>query len=285
MSHDRGRIWHTFEVPVGSPTPSEPLDFRDLEVLSPDEIVLMAAGPGENSRVFRTEDGGSSWSLCVINEEPEGFWDGIAFWDQERGLLVGDSVDGKLTILRTLDGGCSWQPIPRSAIPDAIPGEYAFAASGTSLAVAGESTAWIATGGSVARVYRSTDGGDSWIAVETPISAGTPGSGIFSIAFRDAQHGVIVGGDYEHPDQVLTLAAWTEDGGQSWQPASSFPKGYRSGVAWQKGRQRWVAVGPTGFDVSRDGRDWQPHAESLPGFHAVDGNWISGADGRAAYLP
>ncbi|MHC4824080.1 MAG: WD40/YVTN/BNR-like repeat-containing protein [Planctomycetota bacterium] len=285
MSSDRGRTWLSLEVSPGHPAPVEPLDFRDLEVLSPDEIVLMAAGPGENSRVFRTEDRGSTWLLCAINEDPEGFWDGIAFWDSQRGLLIGDPVDGKLTILRTADGGRTWEPTPRGGIPDAIPGEYAFAASGTSIAVAGESQAWIATGGSVARVYRSQDGGDSWEIVQTPISAGTPGSGIFSIAFRDTQHGVIVGGDYERPEQVLTIAAWTEDGGQTWTRAQKFPLGYRSGVSWQANRRRWVAVGPTGIDTSADGRDWKPLRETLPGFHSVAGNWISGADGRAAYLP
>lgn len=285
MSLDGGRTWQQVEVPVGSPTPAEPLDYRDLEVLSPAEIVLMAAGPGENSRVFRTQDGGTHWSLCAINQDPEGFWDGIAFWDAQRGLLVGDPLDGKLTILRTSDGGRSWHPTPTTGIPAAIAGEYAFAASGTSLAVAGDSRAWIATGGSVARVYRSTDGGDSWEVVESPLSAGTPGSGIFSIAFRDAQHGVIVGGDYERPEQVLTLAAWTEDGGQTWHPADSSPAGYRSAVSWQPRHRRWVAVGPTGIDISKDGRTWNPLPDSLPGFHSVDGNWMSGADGRAAYLP
>ena len=280
VSHDAGRTWTAHAPDLAA---DDVLDFRDIEAFSQDEVVLMAAGPGGASRVFRTENGGISWEICAVNQEPEGFWDGIAFWNRERGLLVGDPVDGRLTVLRTLDGGRSWTPVPAAGLPLAVEGEYAFAASGTSVAVAGEELAWIATGGSVARVYGSTDGGETWQVQTSPLSAGTAGSGIFSIAFRDAQNGVLVGGDYELADQVLINAAWTTDGGLSWHAAESMPAGYRSGVSWHPRRKQWVAVGPTGTDVSSDGIHWSPSDVELSGFHSVDGNWMSGAEGSTAH--
>lgn len=281
ISRDAGRTWISRSPKLGA---DDVLDFRDVEAFSADEVVLMAAGPGGASRVIRTENGGISWEICAVNQEPEGFWDGIAFWNHDRGLLVGDPVDGRLTVLRTEDGGRSWASVPVAGLPKAIEGEYAFAASGTSLAVAGENLAWIATGGSVARVYRSTDGGDHWEVQDSPLSAGTAGSGIFSIAFRDAQNGVLVGGDYEQPDQVLTIAARTTDGGETWQAAASMPQGYRSGVSWHPRRRHWIAVGPTGADFSSDGLHWTPFQTELTGFHSVDGNWMSGAQGSTAHL-
>lgn len=278
---DGGRTWIQLALPEDLPPT---LDFRDVEALTAAEAVLMSAGPGGESRIFRTSDGGQSWEIGPVNDHPDGFWDGIAFWDQKRGLLVGDPIDGRLTVLRTLDGGRSWTAVPTAGLPVAVEGEYAFAASGTSVAVMDENLAWLATGGSVARIYRSEDGGDTWQIHPTPISAGTGGSGIFSIAFRDADHGVIVGGDYEKPNQVLTIAAWTEDGGRSWTPAEVMPQGYRSGVSWDARRQRWVAVGTNGVDVSPDGKVWTALDEPLPWFHSVDGGWMSGAKGNTGRL-
>ena len=51
-------------------------------------------------------------------------------------------------------------------------------------------------------MFHSTDRGRTWTATETPVKAGTASAGIFSIAFRDRDHGVIVGGDYRKPDEV-----------------------------------------------------------------------------------
>lgn len=278
---DGGRSWTQLTLPEGAP---DTLDFRDIEALTAAEVILMSAGPGGESRIFRTSDGGQSWEFGPVNDHPDGFWDGIAFWDQNRGLLVGDPIDGSLTVLRTTDGGRSWDSVPAAGLPPAIEGEYAFAASGTSVAVHGEDLAWLATGGSVARVLRSEDGGDTWKVHPTPMSTGTAGSGIFSIAFRDANHGVIVGGDYEHPDQVLCIAAWTEDGGRTWHPAEVMPGGYRSGASWDARSGRWIAVGTNGVDTSRDGKHWKPLQAPLPWFHSVDGAWMSGAKGSVGRL-
>lgn len=271
--------WQRRDVPQ-----AEALDFRDLEALEDGAVVLMSAGPGEASRIYRSEDQGHSWQEVVRNTDADGFWDGMAFWQGGVGLLVGDPVDGHLTLLRTEDGGRHWQPLPQSSRPPAEVGEYCFAASGTSLAVHSGGLAWLATGGTRARVWRSEDHGDHWQEVPTPMIEGGEGTGIFSIAFRDALHGVIVGGDYLQPDARLRVAAYTDDGGKHWRlcgPEQS-PGGYRSGVCWSESHQAWIAVGPNGSDWSRDGRRWQPLAESA--FHAVDGEFLSGPAGAVGRL-
>ena len=91
-------------------------------------------------------------------------------------------------------------------LPPALENEGAFAASGTNIAVFGKSHAWIGTGAGVkARVLRTTDRGRTWTIAETPLIAGAS-AGIFSVAFRDAKHGVIVGGDYRKENEAIDTA-------------------------------------------------------------------------------
>jgi photosystem II stability/assembly factor-like uncharacterized protein len=203
---------------------------------------------------------------------------------------MGDPIEGRFLILTTGDGGRIWQRAPGSRPPPALPGEGAFAASGTCLIVEGEWNAWFGTGGAkAARVFRSTDRGHTWTAHETPIRAGEPTSGIFSLAFRDTDHGIAVGGDYKETRASRHVMARTSDGGRTWSvPDGPGPGGYRSAVAYIPGGTppTLIAVGPTGADLSSDdGMSWKPLG-SL-GFHAVafDGpaaGWAVGEDGKIA---
>lgn len=184
-------------------------------------------------------------------------------------------------ILRTEDGGRSWRHLREAARPYAVPGEFAFAASGTSVCVQPGGLAWIGTGGAgAARAWRSADGGRNWETFDTPLFQGRESAGIFSIAFADALRGAIVGGDYLLPEARERTAAWTEDGGRTWTLAAEPPGGYRSCVAaWDGG---FVCTGPNGTDWSADGgRTWRRIAE---GFHAVAPPFAAGSGGRLGRL-
>ncbi|MHC5541349.1 WD40/YVTN/BNR-like repeat-containing protein, partial [Singulisphaera rosea] len=133
---DGGLHWTTEVVPGASS-----LDFRDLHAWDSDNACLLSIGPGESSRIYRTDDGGKRWSLSYKNTDPKGFLDALAFWDEEHGLALGDPVDGRFTILATDDGGKSWQCLSSEGVPPALPGEGAFAASGTCLVVGGRQLA------------------------------------------------------------------------------------------------------------------------------------------------
>jgi photosystem II stability/assembly factor-like uncharacterized protein len=231
---DGGNSWQAAQVPG-----AEALDFRDVEAFNADLAYLLSAGSGELSRIYKTTDAGKSWTLQFTNKDPKGFFDCMAFWNRDRGIAVGDPVadnSGKLKfeLIATEDGGKNWKPIPPDSIPPAIVGEGAFAASGTCIAVQGSANVWFATGGKVARVFRSTDAGKTWSVADTPISHGPDSTGIFSIAFRDAIHGVIAGGDYKHPEQDGPHLACSNDGGLTWILSTSAPQTYFSAVAFAK---------------------------------------------------
>jgi photosystem II stability/assembly factor-like uncharacterized protein len=247
----------------------------------------MSSGPGAASRVYRTEDGGRTWKLSLENPDPSGFFDAIAFWNRKDGLLLGDPVGNRFILYRTSDGGRSW--IRLTALPAANPGEGAFAASGTALAVATGGRAWFGTGGvHGARVIRTTDGGRSWQAAETAIRHDAESAGIFSIAVMpDGIHAIAVGGDYRRPDDPAATAAYTTDGGATWTLSTAPPSGYRSGVCFHD-RTHAMATGPSGTDRSSDsGVTWTRsngggyHACVFAGLHV----WFSGSEGRVTSLP
>ena len=224
---DGGNSWQAAQVPG-----AEALDFRDVEAFNADLAYLLSAGPGGLSRIYKTADGGKSWTLQFVNADPKGFFDCMAFWDRDHGIAVGDPVNGSFELITTDNGGRRWKPIPANSLPPAIDGEGAFAASGSCIAVQGRTNVWFATGGKAARVFRSTDAGKTWSVADTPILHGADSSGIFSIAFRDAKHGVIAGGDYKQPEKDGPHLAFTDDGGLTWHLAAISPQFYFSGVAW-----------------------------------------------------
>lgn len=224
-STDGGRSWLATQVPG-----AEALDFRDVEAFDADLVYLLSIGPGEQSRIYKTTNSGKTWNLQFTNKNPKGFFDCMAFWDRDRGIAIGDPVDGRFELIKTADGGKNWDAIPG---PTALPGEGAFAASGTCVAVHGKTDVWFGSGGA-ARVFHSADSGKTWEVFPTPLAHGNDSSGIFSIAFQDELHGVIAGGDYKQPAVSGPNLAFTDDGGKTWKLASISPQWYVSAIALSK---------------------------------------------------
>jgi photosystem II stability/assembly factor-like uncharacterized protein len=279
---DRGATWQQ----VGPPGTTN-LQFRDIEAFSDDSAVILSIGPGDNSRIYVTSDGGRTWALTFVNPDPNAFYDCMTFFDKKRGLALSDPPDGnKFRILATNDGGLSWHVVDPAGMPPALPGEAGFAASGQCITSKGH-TAWFGTGsGAQARVFRSDDRGETWTVSPTPIRSG-PTAGIFSLAFNDENHGLAVGGDFTTPTASPDNFALTSDSGRSWALVPGAPPEYRSGSTWVDGHTA-IAVGPSGSDVSADhGNTWSRFdSGSFDTIDCASANacWASGEQGRAAYL-
>jgi photosystem II stability/assembly factor-like uncharacterized protein len=235
------------------------LDFRDVDAFDEKTAYLLSIGKGESSRIYKTTDGGTTWKLQFRNTEPEAFFDAMAFWDARNGIAFSDPVNGRFIIITTTDGGDTWKRVAAENIPPAMAGEGGFAASGSCITVQGATNVWFGTGGAVARVFRSTDRGNTWSVAETPLASGVESAGVFSIAFKDAKNGVIAGGDYRKPQGSEANLALTADGGKTWKLIEGArPAGYRSCVAYSHDRSALIAVGTSGSDLSTDGgKSWQ----------------------------
>src|SRR5918995_4162433 len=278
---NKGSSWQS----VGPPG-TEALQFRDIEAFDQRTAVILSIGETADAfRIYRTMNAGQTWSLVFQNTEPTAFYDCMAFFDKHRGLALSDPINGRFRILATADGGQSWQVVAAD-MPPALAGEFAFAASGQCITTAGEGDAWFGTGGdAVARVFHSSDRGQTWTVANTPIRSISSG-GISALAFRDPRHGIAVGSDFSPGAASVDTLALTKDGGATWQLNQYTPDGLRSGAHWVTGRDV-IIVGEGGSDVSTDqGRTWRGFDEGS--FDTVDcaggfACWAAGAQGRVAF--
>ncbi|MBT8282972.1 MAG: oxidoreductase, partial [Muriicola sp.] len=162
-----------------------------------------------------------------------------------------------LSVLITRDGGTTWNKIPCADLPKAIPGEGAFAASNTNIAVVGDK-AWIGT--TEGRIYYSPDKGKTWEVFNTPITSNEPTKGIYSLHFQTEKIGIAMGGDYTESEAMNGNKAITVDGGVTWKLVAegSLP-GYTSCVQFvpdSEGREI-VAVSYSGISYSSNqGEKW-----------------------------
>ncbi len=266
---DAGTTWSS-----GIVAGAEQLDFRSLAAFDARRAIVLSAG--SPARMFRTGDGGASWSEAYRNDAPEIFFDALRFADESRGYALADPIAGRFVLLETTDSGATWHELPG---PEAQPGEGAFAASNSSLAVRGDQL-WFATGGAVARVFRSTDRGRTWTSAGAPAPSGAASRGVFSLSFATDRRGALVGGDYQAPGAAGAFAT-TEDGGVTWTPGDP-PPGYRSSVIFL-GSARLVTTGTSGTDSAEIGGRWRALG---PGMNALSGSgltgWAVGAKGRVA---
>lgn len=277
-SLDEGKTWQRLHVKDG-----DTLDFRGIVAFNASTAYLMSIGDGEKSRIYKTTDGGETWNLQYSDNRKEFFLDTIACTSEKECLALGDPINGKFLLLKTIDGE-HWNPLPTDNMPAALGSEGAFAASNSCIVLNGNEI-YFATGGPAARVFHSSDSGLTWTVVRTPIVQGNPSSGIFALAFDGNSRLIAVGGDYKQPDYSERVAAYSADNGRTWQLAAKQPGGFRSAVAYLD-NGRWVAAGPAGEDISTDGGVHWKHSDSLNlnAFFILDvrGGWGVGDKGKVA---
>ncbi len=307
FSPDDGQTWFD-----RSPPAADAVDYRSLAII--DQSTLVVASAGTPALILRSSDQGQSWQQVYRNAHPAAFINSMRFWDSQRGLACGDPIEGEFLVLRTEDGGRTWQTLDCPII--AREGEAGFAASNGLIVMTGSRSAVIGLGGGVAaegevanealasRVLRTDDFGATWTTAEVGVMPAGPAAGIFGLAAGPEGMLIAVGGDYTLPTQALNQIAISDDGGATWRlPAGNKPAGFRSSIVFvppasdqvaerqpapRQSAQRpetltsgyWLATGPSGTDISQTGEDWFPLATS--GFNAIS---HPTALRRAQYLP
>ena len=273
---DAGKSW--VEV---SPPGFDSLQFRDIEVFHPDTVLIMSSG--SPTYILKTFDGGQSWNVVYKNTDEAVFLDAMDFWDQEEGLVFGDAIDKDLFLLKTRDQGMHWERIDTSLLPNVLPGQGGFAASGTCLKVIDPESAILGLGGPNADMLITRDRGKSWTRKSSPISAGEASSGIFSFDFLNGDLGLCAGGNYLGDSLSERCLAITRDGGASWNlilhPAVD---GFYHSSCLVLNNDTMLTMSRFGSSWSYDGGvSWKRQAEACFSMSRFPGGfWASGPEGH-----
>src|ERR1700751_6158535 len=103
-----GKTWRAVVVPG-----AELLQFRDVQGVSDKVAYLQSIGANPTDfRIYKTEDGGATWTMQFQNQLAGAFYDCFAFWTPRRGISHSDSVNGVFPDIRTTHGGPTWNSIP-----------------------------------------------------------------------------------------------------------------------------------------------------------------------------
>lgn len=186
------------------------------------------------------------------------FYDAFMFDKNGRGLAISDpKKDGKphFRIISSKN-----YKKEEGILPKYKEGEAHFAASNSNIAMKGDQV-WIATGGTVSRIFNfNWHKPYFWNVYETPFVSGSSSTGIYSIDFYDENFGIAVGGDYTKQSENINNIATTNDGGKTWKiQASGKNGGYKTCVKIRpksKGKDI-IAVGDQNIEFSNDfGKTW-----------------------------
>lgn len=246
----------------------EKSDFRDIEAFDDKRAIIMSSGTP--AYILKTTDGGQSWKEVYKNTDTAYFLDAMDFWDEKRGMLVGDPINGHFVLMETNDGGETWKEWDTIQTPRANDGEAVFAASGTSLRYVTDIQVSFVTGGAAAR----------WITYNTVLKKshsrqvdfihGNSSQGIFSHTKSQAPH--FVGGDYlcdTCENLNSAKAVWPRIKSQDISFSSiqnNHGVGYRSCVE-AISYNIFIACGTKGVDLMEDSNYWiQISSEA---FHVV----------------
>jgi len=130
---DGGATWLSASLPAGTAGTFSPVDEVFLEFIDAQTgwaaVKLQSGGPFSQGVLYRTVDGGATWSLLPL---PLG--EPVRFADALRGWVAGGAAGDQL--FATQDGGATWQelsPVPAEGPGQVFYGLPVFTADGAAL--------------------------------------------------------------------------------------------------------------------------------------------------------
>jgi len=260
-SEDGGETWILPDYTVA------PMFFA-LSVDPRDADTLLAA---TNIGLLSSVDGGVNWSVPLAPSAIRGVTEVIrsatnpdlvyaAVWCE------GACRPGSARVMRSTDSGATWVAAA-TGLPPTSAGDYSLNRNALTVSPADDRVLYVGltvpgTGDTPAsRVYRSTDGGDSWSEVTRP-SAYLGSQGWYDNAITTKP---------TNPDVVIAAGVYyirSDTGGSSWtelnpyQGASNAPHVDGHDLQWQ-GDTLWVACDGGIWKSTDDGRTWADRNQGL----------------------
>ena len=250
------------------------------------DIAFVAAlghpfGPNPERGIFRTTDGGKTWSKVLYKDENSGGIDlsfdpnnanviFAALWQARRSPWDMQSGGPGSGLYRSTDGGATWKQLIGHGLPEGIMGRIGIAVGYNS------TRAWALIENDRGGLFRSDDGGDDWTLVNSDRQ------------YRQrAFYYTHVFADPHSPDGVYVLNTGmyhSNDGGKSFRPIR-VPHGDNHGLWIDPGDpNRMIESNDGGANVSTNGgASWttQANQPTAQFYHAITDNrfpyWVYGA--------
>jgi photosystem II stability/assembly factor-like uncharacterized protein len=250
------------------------------------DIAFVAAlghpfGPNPERGIFRTTDGGKTWSKVLYKDENSGGIDlsfdpnnanviFAALWQARRSPWDMQSGGPGSGLYRSTDGGATWKQLIGHGLPEGIMGRIGVAVGYNSTRV------WALIENDRGGLFRSDDGGDDWTLVNSDRQ------------YRQrAFYYTHVFADPHSPDGVYVLNTGmyhSNDGGKSFRPIR-VPHGDNHGLWIDPGDpNRMIESNDGGANVSTNGgASWttQANQPTAQFYHAITDNrfpyWVYGA--------
>ena len=248
ITRDGGKTWDWMQVKG-----YEKSDFRDVEAFSSKDAIIMSSGTP--ALILKTTDGGETWQEKYKKIDTTYFFNAMDFDSPKHGLVLGDPIGGKFLLMETNDGGETWHPFKN--LPNALPGEACFAASGTCLRLS-KNLITIVWGGRRSGVYWLASKSPDWVEASLPFAKQKQSQGAFSVATYKDQT-IFVGGDYANDKRSDSVACYVSNWGYA--ISISLPKigpaGFQSCVEHIV-LSTFLSTGTPGSNITIDGgKTWR----------------------------
>ena len=232
-STDAGKTWEHLGLREGEQIPALAVDPRDPNKLFA-AVLGHPYGPNEERGIFRSTDGGATWTKVLYKDADTGGSDVAidpsnpdvvyaALWEETLGPWEdANTYDGtKGGLFKSIDGGATWKQLTKGLPDNVVHIEVALSASDENrlyATLATKSEGGYGSGAGLG-VYRSDDAGESWYkATDDPRPALKIGGGDLPIIKVDTKN----------PDVLYSASIVTErseDGGKTWMSFRGAPGG------------------------------------------------------------
>lgn len=209
-TEDAGKTWRL----AGTVTREEKISC----LAAVDSNVAIAGGAGAESAIgsanlYRTTDGGRSWRVVYTAKGPIPYWYALHMFTAGRGIALSDppSANENFLIAKTSDAGATWRRIAQTPQPQ----EREFGLSHACVFY-DHRNGWFGTAVDMHqnqgnRMFRTSDGGESWTLLPNQLSIA-----LQALHFLSPSIGLRVSAQ-------PPFLARTTDGGQTWQPINDLP--------------------------------------------------------------
>jgi photosystem II stability/assembly factor-like uncharacterized protein len=233
----------------------EKTEFRDIEAFDANTALIMAIA--EPAYILKTNNGGESWKVVYENKSKGMFLDAMDFANSQKGIVIGDPIDGQVFIAHTEDTGNTWKEMAADTRIKADSGEAFFAASGSNVKLFINNEFFMVSGGKRSRLMSNSS------SYELPVVQGKESTGANSIDIYDngmpgkpGKNMVVVGGDFAADSATTNNCFYSKDAGKTWIAPITPPHGYRSSVEFLS-KKNLLTCGINGVDYSNDaGKHW-----------------------------